>query len=458
MKKLSLYASLSLLLLTVAFAVPAQAGTLYAPLVVNLTVDGNRFTTQIRATNSSNETLTLSYLYIDALADGTTIERGTQSVSVSLSPHSTKVLEDLAPGGSVGFLEVTTDEAVAVTSRLVGTSTTGERLEAEIPMVSSSTLVPGGETAILQGWRKDAQSATDFYMLNLSHTSNVCTVAVHKKGGALVTTQSRVVPALGLWPFEDVLGLLGFAAKDEVRARITCDQAFHAYAVITDRATAGLTYVSPSGFGSSTLAPPSQGGGQQPSVACPNDAWFEKAGSFHRPKVTSQVRSFELPLVSGIYKKLTVDVDFTPSDWANPSNGNHNIFWLHRYTKWAGNVFGYVNLFGPGKNFAKMSSNADLPPQNMWAYTKNGNFSQGVRYHVKYIFNGNNRSMEAVFTSDTGTNQEQVIARVTGAAPTNKINANGGNFAIYFGHPTGLDGPEVPTYDWLYSNLCVQIE
>jgi len=158
------------------------------------------------------------------------------------------------------------------------------------------------------------------------------------------------------------------------------------------------------------------------------------------------------------YSRITVDVDVTPADWSNPSDGNHNVFWLHRATKWAGNVFGYVNVFGPEKSIAKISSNADLAPKDIWAYSESAELSKGEKYHVHYTFDADRRTMEAVFSTRAGTPQETEHVRVQGAAPTGRIDSDGDSFFIYFGHPTGLRGPEVMTYGWLYSNLCVQIE
>ncbi len=449
---------LTVLLLAAALAAPAWSGTVYAPLIVDRDVDGNRFTTEVRATNGSAEVQTLSYLYIDAQADGTLPDRSLESVTVEILPHATVVLTELVPAGSVGFLEVTTGDEVAVSSRLVGTSVEGEkRFGTDIPVISSANMVPAKGSVILQGWSKDgSQEVTDFFLLNLSHVQNVCDVSIHRRSGTLVIQQTLTLPPLGLRPYPDILGLLGFDKKGEIRARVTCDRRFHAYAVIADLTTAELIYAPPSAFGSSTLSPPSQG--PRPDVACPPGAWFERAGAFHRPKVHQEVRFFELPLAAGRYARITVDLDVTPGNWARPADGNHNVFWLHRSTRWAGNVFGYVNIFGPDKDFAKISSNADLPSQNIWAFTKSTTFSKGEKYHVRYTFDADLRRMEAVFTTKTGTPQETEVARVEGTAPTGRIVADGDSFFIYFGHPTGLDGPEVPTYGWLYSNLCVQIE
>ena len=48
------------------------------------------------------------------------------------------------------------------------------------------------------------------------------------------------------------------------------------------------------------------------------------------------------------FDKITLDLDVKHGAWnANGSNENHAIFWLNRGDKWAQNVYGYVNVFGP---------------------------------------------------------------------------------------------------------------
>ena len=53
---------------------------------------------------------------------------------------------------------------------------------------------------------------------------------------------------------------------------------------------------------------------------------------------------------------------------------------------------------------------------------------------------------------------EEEVVRVTGSTTTNVIRTKAPGFFVYVGHPVGGEGPEEPTYDWLYSNLCVQLE
>ncbi len=92
------------------------------------------------------------------------------------------------------------------------------------------------------------------------------------------------------------------------------------------------------------------------------------------------------------------------------------------------------------------------------AFTEPADFEKGVTYHVRYVYDTGLRLMEAVFTANKGTPFEEEIVRVTGRTTANVIRTRDPGFFVYFGHPRHTQGPEVATYDWLYSNLCVQLE
>jgi hypothetical protein len=330
-----------------------------------------------------------------------------------------------------------------------------------MPVVTSENRIAAGETVILQGWRRDRGQVTDFYLLNLGHEESLCEAAVYRRHGLLIGKQTFLVPPLALLAFDDALGLLGETRRNEASATVTCDRRFHPFALTVDQKTAEIVYIVPSGSGSSAFEPPGAPpeGPPPAAVECPPGALFEKAGAFHRPRPGRETRRFEVPMVAGqIFTRLTVDVDFTPDDWARPADGNHAVFWLNRGERWAGNVFGYVNVFGPDKNFAKISTNAGLPPGQIRAFKKTAFFEKGVKYHVHYVYDTTTRVMEAVFTVGTGTAAEEEVVRVTGTTTVNVIRTQEPGFFLYFGHPPDTAGPEVLTLNWLYSDLCVQIE
>lgn len=443
-------------------AAPLWGGTLYVPLVLEQELDGNRLTTEVRVTNESSGVRAFSYLFLPQWSDGTVPERQAASVRLELEPHQSVVLADLVAPGERGVLEVTADAEVSVTSRLVSVTAAGRaRPGVELPALTSENRRAAGETAVLQGWRRDLGQETDFYLLNLGHEAASCEVAVYRRRGGLIIEETIAVPPLGLAAFDDVLGLISEDRRNEVSATVRCDQEFHPFALTVDRKTAEAVYIAASGSGRSTLAPPGAeppGGPPPPAVECPRGAFFEKAGPFHRPSPGKETRRFVLSTPAGqLYTRLVVDVEFVPGDWSQRPDGNHSIFWLNRTERWAGNVFGYVNVFGPDKNIAKISTNAGLPRGQIRAYNESAVFERGVRYHVHYEYDTVTRVMEAVFTADPGGPDEHEVARVTGATTAREIRTEEPGFFLYFGHSPS-PGPEEPTYDWLYLNLCVQLE
>lgn len=452
-------------LLAIAFLAtvtpPLYGGTVYVPLVAEQELEGHRFTSEIRVTNESAAKRAFSYLFLPQWQDGTVADRDSAAVRLELEPHQSVVLTGLVPAGARGVLEVTADAEVSVTSRLVSVAADGQaRPGVELPVVTSDNARGAGGASVLQGWRRDGGLETHFFVLNLGHEKTSCDVTVYRRSGGLIADETIAVPPLTLAGFDDALGLLGEDRRNEVSATVRCDQPHHPFALTVDRATAEAVYIVPSGSGRSTFTPPgAEPGPPLPAVECPRRALFKKTGTFHRPKPGKETRSFEIATPAGqLFTRLVVDVEFVPGDWGEPANGNHAILWLNRTDRWAGNVFGYVNVFGPEKNIAKISTNADLRRGDIRAYTQDAVFEKGVRYHVHYEYDTSRRTMEAVFTAAPGTPDEREVARVTGATTARVIRSEEPGFFLYFGHPALSVGPEVPTYGWSYLNLCVQLE
>lgn len=450
------------LLITLTAAAPLWGGTLYVPLVLEQELDGNRLTTEVRVTNESSDFRAFSYLFLPLGSDGTVPERATASVELELEPHESVVLAGLVAPGERGMLEVTADEEVSVTSRLVSVTAAGRmRPGVELPALTSENHRAAGETAVLQGWRRDLGQETDFYMLNLGHATTSCEVALYRRRGGLIIEATVAVPPLALAVYDDVLGLIGEDQRNEVSATVRCDREFHPFALTVDRKTGEAVYIAASGSGRSALTPPGAEpppGPPAPAVECPPGALLEKPGAFHRPSPGQETRRFLLATPPDqVYTRLVVDVEFIPDDWSRQPDGNHGIFWLNRTERWTGNVFGYVNVFGPDKDLAKISTNAGLPRGQIRAYSEPAVFERGVRYHVHYEYDTATQVMEAVFTADPDGPDEHEVARVRGATTTQEIRSEEPGFYLYFGHSPS-PGPEEPTYNWRYLNLCVQLE
>ncbi len=444
MKKLTICLALGLLLGSV---VPVWSGTVYVPLAVNRTVEGNQLETEIRVTNDSSTSTTLYYVLIPSWTDGTTIDRDTATKQMTVPSHSTIRLDELITPGKYGALEITAGKEIAVSARLVGVSPDGRQAGAEMPIVTSATATSPGDTTILQGLSRVEQVvATDFHLFNLSRNVSDCVVEVFRGNGSRVTAVTLAVSGLTLVPYEDVLALLNMTDVEDIRIAVTCDQISYPFAMIHHLDTAEVLFLGPSGTGASSL---------DPFPACPPGALYAYEGVFHVPAARSETKQFNIKMQGGQqYSKIILDMDFTHGGWNSDSSGNHSVFWLNRGDRWRGNVFGYVTAWGPNKNYIKMATNVDLPAGQMDAVQKGLVLKRSATYHVHYEYDTANRRIECTFTDETGNR----ILLLENTPTVNKIVTESPGFFVVFGHGSHEAGPEVPTYGWEYANLCIQIQ
>lgn len=431
-------------------AAPAWSGTVYVPLTINVDKDGNQLETEIRVTNTSaTDFRSFNYYVIPENTDGT-LRPDDFGEEVLLAPRAAFVLQDLVGEGETAMVEITAENDIGITSRLVSTSAQDVLLIGhDVPVISSDNLPNGGETAILQGWARTATDLrTDFHLVNLGQLTTNCTTSIYDDNGlSLISNFQFAQQPLSLRSFKDVLSIINIVENDEISALFSCDQPFYPFATTYSALTGEVLAISPSASGRSNLLPP--GGLDQP---IPGAVVFERPGLFHRPTVGNEAAHFDIPFPGNpSYSRIVLDMDFTHGGWGNPSNSNHGIFWLNRGTRWRSNLFGYFNAFGPNTNEIKLSTNAGLAPGAIRAKTAGAALIPGVTYHVHFEYDTVSNFYEATITSGG-----QFIASVRDVPTVNRINTVEENWFVVFGHESGAFGPEVPTYGWSYFNLRVQ--
>ena len=466
-------ATLATFLVVLLAAAPAWSGTVYVPLAVQIDVDtGVEISTHVRVTNGSDERRSLSYVFLPAGVDGTGVDRAAERIELSLAPRESRLLKEIVPQSTLGILEITADPGIAVSSRLAGTTVGGWlRPGTEMPVLDASRFAAGGTSILLQGGRRDeTRQRTDLFLFQPGGTETACDLVAFRPGGREIGRMTVAVPPLALWGVNDILAELGETTRFEASFLVTCDADFHAFSVLTDVQTGEVVYIAPARLADGSIldspgggppgGDPPGGGPPAPSFTCPDGTIFKKEGAFHRPVRRRETRRFEIPMASGRQlSKLTLQVDFTPGPWNQPASGNHAVVWLNRTERWGGNVFAYVNVFGPSKNIANMSTNADRRDgAPMHAFNRQATFQEGVPYRLRYVYDTAARTMRATFIARPDTPNESEVVTISGSTTTNVIRSEAPGFFVYFGHPTGTVGPEVPTYDWLYSNLCVWLE
>ena len=454
---------LSILLLT-ALAAPVFAGTVYVPLVIDDEIEGNAFKTEIRFTNDNDAARRFSAVFIPSFTDGTDVPReGLGLVERAIQPRATLRLDDLGLPGQSGILEIEADEDIAVTARLVSSNADSQLLGTEMPVVSSGNLVPAGGTGIIQGInRVDGVITTDLYLMNIGTESSECMVEVYKRGGTLLVAQNLTILPLSLIPFNDVLRLLGESGAADVYVASTCDQPTHPFAVVRKTGTAETLYLAPSYTGADGVDNGSGrggggggGGGGVPSTNCPANAALNVPGLAHRPVVGLERKRFEVPTGDNqIFSQIVIDLQLTVGGWNRRSADNHNIFWFQRTDTWRGNVFGYLNAFGPNRNRVKNITNVDLAPGDVAPFEVEFVLQPGKTYDIRYIFDTDRAIIETTFT-DPAT--DQIVFRMVGSPTVGTIRSKAPGFFIAFGHGADEHGPEVPTYGWQYKDICVQL-
>lgn len=429
---------------------PLWGGTIYVPYAVNKTVRGHQFTTEIRVHNDDTSSHKLTYLFIPAGKNGTNFDRASEPIEITVKGHVTEVLDDLVPDGERGMLEISADPEIAVTARLIGSADKGETktFGVEIPVITSTNVITPGRTAILQGLRRsEDRVVSDFFIANLSIERTQCAVEVRKRGGAEVVEEVLSLAPLSLSAFYDVLGLIDVENASDIMIAVTCDQLTRPFAVKQDLATAELLFIPPSGTGNSSLDP-------FPSNECPPDALLQLDGTFHVPQPRSERATYFAPTTPGqSYNRLIVTMEFTHGGWHRISSANHAVFWLNRTSQWSGNVFGYLNLFGPKKNNAKNLTNVDLPRGVVAAVTQGAVFDQGETYVVHYTYDAAANFIETVISEKGGAE----LVRMTDRTTVRKI-VTDDNFMVVFGHSANEHGLELPTYGWEYANFCLRLE
>jgi hypothetical protein len=242
--------------------------------------------------------------------------------------------------------------------------------------------------------------------------------------------------------------------------QIRCDQSFYPVTATADAATGQVSFEKGTG----------------PNGTC--DKWFDLAkqtdntyfakveGEFHHATKADPKEIFcgraasQLKIAKAVY-----EWDVVPGPWyPKKSEGIHNLgyFFGERYRS---GVIGNVNALGPNKNLVKFMQNYNMPrggnTNNKASYT----LQKGVKYHVVYVFDAahTTATMRLLqgetelrnFSKDIHPgNGQTLLVTPYGRGGLDKL-AMVFEFGNYDAHVPGH--PEVPTFDWLYSDFSVRL-
>ncbi len=185
---------------------------------------------------------------------------------------------------------------------------------------------------------------------------------------------------------------------------------------------------------------------------------FERIGRFHAasPLDPTRIINVDVP-PNRAFSRMEVTFDVTHGGWHGPDRaGLHNLIWIQRgrygvpprlFPRWQGNIFGYLNARGPGRNLVHARTEATTK-------TTGARLEPGRTYRVRWVYR-NDRIEETVTDRGTG----RVVATIADRSPQTALRSPAdGAFMLYFGNgEPGAHGPEVPSFGWTWSDLTVEL-
>jgi len=424
------FRDLSIVLLLAGALSPLHASAVSIPVANDLTSDGVRFRTRVFLTNptDTNRQVEASFR----------ASAGTATISSTffVPADQTVALDQMMAANETGLITLNAEPQVIVTTRLGSLATDGSSLAgAEMPIISQREISDASTTVELQGVVRDGeQTWTNLGLTNFATADAQCSVEILSGEDTLVPAQTLTVAAGSHLKLDDVLGQFGVTTAADAVARVSCDQAFHAYASVYTPASGEVrTMVS-----------------RQVSQLATDPVVFDAlTGEWWKCTQGDQLKHWDVKIGPGkVFKKLQVQIDFIRGPWySKMQDGMHELFWINRTKKWRTNNLGYMNIRGPNKNIWYLSTNAT--GTNLKG-TKNKQFPEGASYHVNYLLDTTQKKASIVISDLAGN----VFDSVSFSVPVSKIDSLG-DWLIEVPQIRGI-GYEVPSWGWSFSNLHVE--
>jgi hypothetical protein len=435
-----------LLLTALASAGAARAGTVYIPLPGVTSVGGATYEAQVAISNPATAGRSIDQVALGTDTDGT--QRSGTPSPLSVLAGRTSIVKPVA--SFRGLLELTSGVDLRYAARLVGTGGTGQ-LGLFLPVLTSDNLLKSGTTAGLQGLVSTATKSTDLTLINLAKGSAQCTVTLARAdGSALGTAATLTLKPLSHRYFANVFsGLVDAGGVTEARAAISCNQSFYTYALLADSATGALSFVGPSGSGASLLSLPGAPDSCPPGATC-----FDRAGLVHMPTPSFPVARATFPLTAGTVSRFRLEMSVTVNGWYPPDpEGKHLIYWfvINRNIDMPGLLY----FRGPTASTALERHGIGLThPQKLKIVQP----FQGEIGHTYRIDNDYDMGRSVYTTTITDQATGVVKATLVGAPNVHSYNTKSGdNILVDMGFKEGAVDDEVPSYNWRYSDIHVEV-
>jgi len=441
MKKKTLACSLSIIAL--GLSAPLMAGPVYVPVLDIQGANGKSVATQLWISNFEGVERPYSSVFLKSETDGTELSgRGTQA---RVPANKAAYLQRAALEGETGLLEIDGDElainAWFKTSRGQRTFYTG------VPVISDATRLAAGGVTYLNGLAREGKRAvSSLALVNVAREAASCQVDFLRADGSAIGAGVAVdVAALSMRPFADALGL---GSEPEAKsARVSCNQAFYAYALAVDGATSEISFATPEQeFAAKALRT-----GVKDGAAIV----YTQTGLFHiaTKEAPKKILRVPVPRQMGM-DVISADFDVVAGPW-NPrlKKGAHNLIFFHR-GRFRSNTIANINANGPNNNVFKINQNIDLPARSNTKAAVGYAFMQGKTYHVHVEYNALSKRVVTTLSADG-----QLIKRLDFGASVrgNSIAVPASGLVAEFGNYNNQELPEVSSLGWKFMNFRVEM-
>lgn len=422
----------------------AHAGAVYVPLPGVTAVGSATWEPQVLLSNDlANTARNAVATLVPAEADGTKRDNLT-GTNVRVGAQRLIVFRPTA--NAAGLLELNGATELQYAARLAGGP---DGLGVALPVIGSGDLAPAGGKMVVQGLGglSNGTRGSVVGIVNLGQQATSCTVSVTGSAGNAVLSTATV----SLQPVTHRLFTVGTGLTlADVRASVSCDKAFYAWGYVTDTASGAFKVLWPASSGSSTLVPPGSGPSCGSGITC-----FDAAGTVHRPTASNPVGrvTFAVPPMTAERIKLEMDVTVGPFYSKDPG-GKHLIYWFVINN----------NKDMPGMLYFRGSSRAEAlvrhgihqtHPEKAKIEDKSFDPQVGTTYHVVNDYDMGSGSYKVTITEkDTGIVRSQLVGHPNVGSYTFK---SGDHFLIDMGFKENNIPDEVPSYNWTYANIHVEL-
>jgi hypothetical protein len=419
--------TVSALATAVLTAVPAFAGIYYVP---SPDLNGGRQETHVEVSPGGPRQLTP--IFIPTGADGSRLNGNPAKVDNDEKPNVFNVRNFI---DGVGMLKLVGATGIQVRSSTMFLTLGSNSVNWALPVLSEVDWFTAGETAYMKGLAKNSVGASNIEIINFSPAASTCQVQLVKpKGGALGAARSFDLRPVSHLVIKDALnGFLETPSAGNVRAEVSCNREFYAYATYLEASLASFRMLYPL---------------SAPSVADSETLTINRPGTFFSPTQANGALDIVLPLVPNrAYRKVTIDYDVNIRDFTPLFTGVLGMF--HP----GGPRFGKTLYFGTFIRGLRARTLVDQGSPVIEPALKFGTgWKEGATHHVAMVYD-----TEAGTLRFQASRNGAIIADYTGSVYNYDLADRGSPVRLAFGLNGIADGAYYPPAGWKFSNLRVVI-